>query len=167
MPDSVNNESIKTQGGTPDAAGDTVNTGLSISREEFRSALQSLDSSNKGQEKYARLQFVMSLISAFASVAALAIVVYMVSTLMPQVNSLLGDMQVTMTNVEKITTDIAQVDVQGMAGDIDSLVNTSEKSINEAMNQLTSIDFEGLNSAIEDLQNVISPLSRLFGGRRQ
>lgn len=138
-------------------------TTLDISREEFKKALENLESSNQGQEKYARRQYYMSMISAICSIAALCIVIYMVGSLMPQVNTLLTDVQSTMTNVQKITTDIAAIDLEGMAGDVDSLVKTTEGSIGDAMIRLNSVDFEGLNRAIADLESIVAPLASLFG----
>lgn len=138
---------------------------IGISREEFLEALARLEKSNEGQEKYAKKQYYMSLISAFASVGGLIIVIYIAASLLPRIDMLLTDINSTMTNVIKITDDLAKVDMQEMANNIDSLVATTEQSIGDAMGKLLAIDFEGLNEAIQDLGAIIAPLSRLFGGR--
>lgn len=142
-------------------------TVIGISEDDFKKALESLQSSNLGQEKYAKRQYFMSMLSAFCSIAALCIVIYAVSILIPRVDSLLTDVEGTMTNVQKITADLATVDIAGIANNVDSLMATSETSITEAMDKLNGIDFENLNKAIAELESVVRPLSSLFGGARR
>lgn len=134
-----------------------------LSAEEFRQIMEKLEKSNAGQEKYARKQYRMSQITALASVLVLCIVLYTSSSLIPKVNQLLDDIQVSVTNIQNISQDLADADLPGMIDNIDSLATTSETSIRMAVNKLNSIDFEALNSAITDLSNVVRPLSRLFG----
>ena len=45
---------------------------------------------------------------------------------------------------------------------VTKLVNDSSESLVTAFDNINSIDFEGLNQAIEDLGNVVQPLSNFF-----
>lgn len=80
-----------------------------------------------------------------------------------EVDGMMGDVEEVAENLNTVTTDLAEVDLKGVVGNIDSLVTESQKSIKEAMENLNGIDFDGLNKAIKDLEAVIKPLANLFG----
>ena len=105
----------------------------------------------------------MSQITALASILVLCIVLYTSSTLIPKVNQLLDDIQVSVSNIQNISQDLAEADLPRMIRKVDSLASTSESSIRTAVDKLNAIDFEALNSAITDLSNIVRPLGRLFG----
>lgn len=136
---------------------------VTLSAEEFRQIMEKLEKSNAGQEKYAKKQYRMSQITALASVLVLCIVLYTSASLIPRVNQLLDDIQVSVMNIQNISQDLAEADLPKMIQDVDSLVSVSESSIQTAVNKLNSIDFDALNSAITDLSNIVRPLGRLFG----
>ncbi|MDO5552030.1 MAG: hypothetical protein Q4F76_12720 [Lachnospiraceae bacterium] len=136
---------------------------VTLSAEEFRQIMEKLEKSNAGQEKYAKKQYRMSQITALASILVLCTVLYTSSSLIPKVNQLLDDIQVSVTNIQDISQDLADADLPKMIQDVDNLVSTSESSIQTAVDKLNSIDFDALNSAITDLSNIVRPLGRLFG----
>lgn len=136
---------------------------VTLTAEEFRQVMEKLEKSNAGQEKYARKQYRMSQITALASILVLCIVLYTSSTLIPKVNQLLDDIQVSVSNIHNISQDLAEADLPRMIRKVDSLASTSESSIRTAVDKLNAIDFEALNSAITDLSNIVRPLGRLFG----
>lgn len=136
---------------------------MNENHDELKQFLEKLESSNAGQEKYARRQYRMSQITAIASLAILCVVLYTAATLIPRINSLFNDVQASVTNIQKISQELADADLPGMIENVDSLVTTSESSIQDAMEKLNSIDFDSLNSAIQDLSNIIRPLGKLFG----
>lgn len=134
-----------------------------ISEQELKEFLEKLESSNAGQEKYARRQYRMSQLTAAASVAVLCIVLYTCATLIPKVNVLLDDIQASVANIQSITQELVDADLPGMIQDVNHLVSTSESTLKTTTDKLNSIDFESLNSAIQDLANIIRPLGRWFG----
>lgn len=136
---------------------------VTLSAEEFRQIMEKLEKSNAGQERYAKKQYRMSQITALASILVLCVVLYTSASLIPKVNQLLDDIQVSVTNIQNISQDLAEADLPKMIQDVDSLVSVSESSIQTAVNKLNSIDFDALNSAITDLSNIVRPLGRLFG----
>ena len=50
-----------------------------------------------------------------------------------------------------------------MTRNLDRLVSSSEKGVQEALEQINSVDIDTLNQAISDLSDVISPLAKFFG----
>lgn len=141
-------------------------TNLSLNEkdnDDLKQFLEKLERSNAGQEKYARRQYRMSQLTAISSIAILCVVLYTASTLIPKINSLFQDIQVSVNNIQTISQELADADLPGMIDNVDSLVSTGETSIQTAVDKLNSIDFDSLNTAIRDLSNVVRPLSRLFG----
>ncbi|MGN0373257.1 MAG: hypothetical protein ACI4F3_10630 [Enterocloster sp.] len=132
-------------------------------QEELRNFLKELERSNAGQEKYARKQYRMSQITALCSILVLCVVLFAAYRIVPKVNTTLESIQISVNNIQQISQDLSEADLSGMIDDVDNLVQTSETSIQEAVEKLNSIDIESLNDAIRDLSNIVKPLSRLFG----
>ena len=96
-----------------------------------------------------------------------------VMKLMPQINFILGQAQSTVNQVgtvldylEQTSAQLAQVDMQGMVANVDSLVTTGQQSLQATMDKLNSVDFEALNQAIQDLAEVtesLSKVTKIFG----
>lgn len=91
----------------------------------------------KDQLKYAKLQCRFAVITGVISMLVLCIVVGLGVYFVPRINSLM-----------ERTED---------------LVIRSEDSIENAMEKLNKIDFDTLNNAIVELENVIKPISDFFG----
>ena len=132
--------------------------------DEMKRFMERLEKSNAGQEKYAKLQYRMSQITAAASILILCIVLYTAATVIPRVNTLFNDIQASVSNIQKISKDLSDANLPEMIDNMDRLVTTSESSIETAVEKLNSIDFDSLNSAIRDLANIVRPLGKLFGG---
>ena len=132
-------------------------------REEFQKMMERIEKSNAGQEKYARRQYRMSQVAALAAVLILVVVTYTCAQLIPKVNATYRHLEAVMQDLEVITSELADADLNQMIDDIDSLVVSSEDNINSAMKKLNAIDFETLNTAIGDLAGVVSPLATFFG----
>ena len=70
----------------------------------------------------------------------------------------------TLEQAQEIMTDMTST-IDTMETTLESvtkLVNDSSESLVAAFDNINSIDFEGLNKAIEDLGNVVEPLSNFF-----
>lgn len=132
-------------------------------REEFQKLMERIEKSNAGQEKYARRQYRMSQVTAAAAILMLLAVAYTCWLVVPKVNDTYRRLEVVMGDLEVITSELADADLDQMITDIDRLVVSSEGNINEAMEKLNAIDIEKLNKAIGDLSDVISPLANFFG----
>jgi len=69
----------------------------------------------------------------------------------------------TIEHIETVTADLAQADWTGMVENINTLVDSSQESLQQAATKIDSIDIETLNQSIQDLSTVIGPIARLFG----
>ena len=67
-----------------------------------------------------------------------------------------------MSNLEIVTSELAQADLTGMVENVDALVVTGQEGIEQAMDKINAIDFEALNQAIQDLSDVINPITNFF-----
>ncbi|MEG2350419.1 MAG: hypothetical protein RSB57_07910 [Hungatella sp.] len=129
---------------------------------EFKSMMERIEASNAGQEKYAKKQYLMSKITAMASILVLGIVLFAAVTILPKVNDTFQNMDIIMKDLEQITAELAAADLQQMITDVDHLVTSSEQNIQDALTQVNSIDIDTLNQAIKNLSDVISPLANFF-----
>ncbi|MBQ0146600.1 MAG: hypothetical protein KBS51_05745 [Lachnospiraceae bacterium] len=136
---------------------------MEMSADEFREALEDLRKTNQEQADYAKRTWIMSIISTIAVlIVAVFIIVYGL-ILMPQVNSLLKEAEVSLNNIEKITDDLSKVDIEGLMNDVSELVTTTEADLGKTMEKIDELNIEELNRAITNLSNVIEPLAEFFG----
>lgn len=127
--------------------------------------LERMEQTNKKQVFYARLQFL------FTVVAALCCVVLLLSgmSVLPKLQETAVQAEAVLTNLETVTTELANVDLNSMVQnvdtlvtDVDGLVGTSQVGVEQALEKLNAIDFDALNEAIKDLSDVIDPIARFF-----
>jgi len=74
-----------------------------------------------------------------------------------------------LTNLETVTTELANADLTGMVenidalvGNVDDLVSTSQTGVTQAVQKINAINFDALNDAIKDLSDVIEPIAKFF-----
>ncbi|HNW04242.1 MAG TPA: hypothetical protein PLP20_05695 [Oscillospiraceae bacterium] len=84
-------------------------------------------------------------------------------------NSVLSDLEVITTDLKATleSTDLSGMltNANGMIEEVGGNLTKSVEGIQEALKKINSIDFKSLNSAIADLQKVVSPLAKLFSGK--
>ena len=127
-------------------------------KQQLKELLERLDESNKKQARYAKWQCIFS-VAAALSCLGLFLLVY---TLMPQVETLAGQTQAVLTNLESISGQLAQTDLSSMVKNVDTLVTTTQEGVDQAMANLNAIDFVTLNETIRDLADVVEPLANFF-----
>ena len=140
-------------------------------KSELQLLLEKMEESSRKQVRYARLQFIFSLISALCCVLLLFAVVKYIPQLQSlttqiqdmalQFQGLASQAEIVMTNLETVTTELAQADLAEMVKNVNDLVIASQEGIQQATDKLNAIDFEELNQAIANLSAVIEPLARL------
>ncbi len=131
-----------------------------MSEEDFTILMKQIESSNAGQEKYARKQYIMSQITAAASIVILGIVLYVAVTLLPRANATFDNLELVMGNLQVITSELADTDIDGMINNVNRLVTSSQQDVEDALSKVNAIDFDSLNKAIKDLSDVIAPLAK-------
>ena len=127
--------------------------------------LERIEVNSRKQRTFAKLQFVLTIISAVCCVMLLLAIL----TIVPQVQEMIAKAESVLVNLETVTSELANTDLTGMVegintlvGNVDSLVGASESSIMEAMDNINNIDFDALNGAIGDLSEVIEPIAKFF-----
>lgn len=127
--------------------------------------LEQMEKANRKQVAYARLQFVFSVIAAICCILLLLAGV----KVLPQLQEAALQAETVLTNLETVTTELAQADLIGMVENVDALVTnvdglvgTSQVGVEQTMAKINAIDFDALNDAIQDLSDVIEPIAKFF-----
>ena len=127
--------------------------------------LEQMEKANRKQVAYARLQFIFSVIAAICCILLLLAGV----KVLPQLQEAALQAETVLTNLETVTTELAQADLIGMVENVDALVTnvdglvgTSQEGVEQAMAKINAIDFDALNDAIKDLSDVIEPIAKFF-----
>ena len=138
------------------------NKSLSIENEE-NELLKTLLKKQKKQLFYSRITGVAMAVLVAVVIMTLVVIVPKtittlehVNTVISQVEGMLGDVQVSIDNIDNMTAEIAKA-----AEGINVLVDDNAEVLNEAMTKINDIDFDSLNDAIRDLSSVVQPLARL------
>lgn len=111
-------------------------------------------------EKMQKKQLIFTQLSA----GFILILVIGLLSVLPAVFKTLSIAQETMNNMNSVLVNANNTILQSQTtlDEVSNLVITSEAELIETTNKLNSIDFEGLNSAIKELGDVISPLAEFF-----
>jgi len=111
--------------------------------------------------KYAKSTRNMAIVCAVCCFLTMAVIAISSLMIVPQLISILSNVETAVESVNNQLEEISRIDFNGMASNIDSLVTSSEQNITKAMDNFNNIDFDSLNSAIKDLADVVAPLRRL------
>lgn len=71
-------------------------------------------------------------------------------------------MSTAMEDIQAVSAELAEADWPEMINNVNTLVTTSQASVELATTKLESIDFEALNQSIRDLNSIIAPLASFF-----
>lgn len=80
--------------------------------------------------------------------------------LVPQAQQVLGQVEPVLQNLEQATDQLAKLDLEGMVENVNQLVISGQKSLEQSMDKLNAVDFDALNQAIQDLSAIIEPLAK-------
>ena len=127
--------------------------------QEMLELLRKIEKSNRQKNVTNIILCVFMLIAAVSCV----VICVTVFRLMPQVNGLMSQMETVLTDLEHTSRSLAALDLETMAGNVNSLAVYAQESLQQTMEKLNAINFENLNKAIEDLAKVIEPLANFFG----
>lgn len=129
----------------------------------LRELLEQIELSTRKQMRFARLQFICTVLAA----AVLIIFAITCVRILPQFQEMVTQAEVVLSNLESVTTELAKTDLTGMVENIDALVanvdglvSTSQSGVEQTMEKINAVDFDALNKAIEDLSAVIEPLAK-------
>jgi CRISPR/Cas system-associated endonuclease Cas3-HD len=108
--------------------------------------------------------------------ALILFLVVSITSLSSKIMQTLGSFNSVLSDLEVITSDLRDTlestdltgminNANGMIEDVGDNLTKSIEGIQEALKMINSIDFKSLNTAITDLQKVVSPLAKLFSGK--
>lgn len=132
------------------------------------SAYECLKELAKNSEK----QLFYTRISAFAMLTAAAVMIACLVALVPKAMQTIGQaneillqasetIELADTAIESVT-EMSQ-SITFMGSNMDDFIADNAQSVQQVMKEMESIDFEGLNRAIKDLQDVVEPFAKFFG----
>jgi len=127
--------------------------------QEMLELLRKIEKSNRQKT----VTNVIMCIFMLTAAAACILICMMMYRLMPQVNGLLDQLDVVMTDMETVVRKLSALDLETMVANANSLAVLAQDSLQQTMEKLNTVDFETLNKAIEDLAKVIEPLARFAG----
>ena len=136
-----------------------------MEEKDMREILERLDKSNRQQVRFARLQSILAVLAALCFIGLVVVVGSIVPELMDfasEAESLLGQAEVVLTNLEDVTNELAQVELTKMIDDVNGLVTSSQQGLEGTLEKINSIDIESLNEAIDGLAKVVEPLAKFF-----
>ena len=103
-------------------------------------------------------------LSALAVVATFLVVLVVAMILVPQVLA-------TLDNINRVAKDaesaVANVDTMVLemtdaSKNLNQLVGDNSEALNEAITNMANVDYDGLNKAINDLQDTVGPMASFF-----
>ena len=133
---------------------------------EIHELMVSLEKSNRQQVRFARLQCIFAILAAVCCCAMLLVVLSVVPQIQQvavQVQALGSQAESVLTNLEDVTSKLAQVDLASMVNNVDLLVSDSQEGVKQALDKINELDITSLNQAIADLSSVVKPLADFFG----
>ena len=133
--------------------------------ERMMELLERMEKANRKQVAYARMQFLFSAVAAVCC----ALLLFSGMKILPQLQEAAVQAETVLSNLETVTTELAQADLSGMVENVDALVNnvdglvgTSQTAVEQTMTKINAVDFDALNEAIKDLSDVIEPIAKFF-----
>ena len=133
---------------------------------EIQELMVKLEKSSRQQVRCARLQCLFAILAAvccFALLLAVLSVVPQVQQIALQIQDLGSHAESVLTNLEDVTSKLAQVDLGSMVSNVDLLVSDSQEGVKQALDKINELDISSLNQAISDLSAVVKPLADFFG----
>ncbi len=127
----------------------------------------------------AKKQLLWQKISAICSAGILAVAVIAACILIPMASITLNHINATATKAQATLDSVNATAVKAQASldDVDimvaemtdasknlnELIDNNENSLQDAIERMANVDYDGLNQAIKDLQGAVGPLANFFG----
>lgn len=130
-----------------------------------RELLKVLVRNSEKQLFYSRIAAATAVAAAAVLVICLIIIVPLVVKTVNQANSIMAQASETIELADTAIESVTQMSqsVTTMGNNMDTFITENAESVEQIMKKMDQIDFEGLNSAIKDLGDVVEPLANFFG----
>ena len=147
-------------------------------QDAFIPLLRQMQEESARQTACLKKQLFMARLCAVFTGAALLVVIVLFSLLVPRLtglvgaaNDVVGQAGVVLADLQNVSAELSEADIGGVLNNVDGLVLQSRDGIvkalddvEKALSVIEGVDIATLNKAIKDLHDVVSPLSRMFGG---
>lgn len=124
----------------------------------IKTLMDEIRQQNEQERIYLKKQLNMMKALAFAMAGVFLMLLVTAAFLVPKITVTLHKADVCL---EQISYTAGQVDE--VFESVELLVEDSSEGVAQALDNMNSIDFEKLNQSIDDLNQVVSPLSSFFG----
>ena len=118
--------------------------------------LRRIDETGRKRLRLARICCALALAAAVLFACTLGVALHLV----PQAEQVLGQVEPVLQNLEQATGQLAKLDLEDMVENVNQLVISGQKSLEQSMDKLNAVDFDALNQAIQDLSAIIEPLAK-------
>ena len=129
------------------------------------SLLEELVNNSQKQLFYERVRTVAALVIAVSIVMGIVLVVPKALVTVQKANDFMEQASETIilanAAIESVTSMSESITTMG--DNMDTFITDNSETMTEVMEKIEGIDFEGLNSAIKDLGDVVEPLANFFG----
>ncbi|MGN0377182.1 MAG: hypothetical protein ACI4ED_06065 [Suilimivivens sp.] len=132
---------------------------------EEKELLETLVKHSEKQLFYSRIAAFAAVVSAVVLAVCLLVIVPSVMKTVNQANDIMEQVSETLVLADTAIESVTQMSqsITTMGNNMDSFITENSESIQQIMKKMDEIDFEGLNSAIKDLGDVVEPLANFFG----
>lgn len=101
--------------------------------------------------------FLIMLLAAVVVVPKASAALSQISDVMVRVQGLAENADSAVTGIQKMSGEVTAV-----SQSLNEFVTDNAQTLTEAAKDISQIDFEGLNQAIQDLQDAVSPLAKMM-----
>lgn len=139
--------------------------------EDTTQATQLLEKILHKQEKqlfYARLTALAGCGFLIAVLVALVMILPRAVRILDEANEVVLMAEETLANANETLTDISDMstNVTTVCTEMGTFLSDNSETLSGAMEDISAIDFEGLNRAIQDLEDVVEPLANMMNAFR-
>lgn len=135
-----------------------------VAESEEKELLTELVKNSQKQLFHQRVRTMIAVVLAGVIVICMIAVVPVVLRTVTQANEIMTQASETITLANTAIESITEMSesITEMGDNMDTFITENAESVATVMEKIEAVDFEGLNSAIEDLGAVIEPLANFF-----
>ena len=123
-----------------------------------RQLMEQLKASEARQQSLMKKQLLFTRIFAVSNCVLVLLVLVFVAGVLPRLTNALDKASEKLVAVDGALEDFGEV-----FDNVNSLVDSSSKAVEQTMDKVEQMDIESLNEAISDLNDVVAPMAEFFG----
>ncbi len=152
---SDNQQNVNEQSAAPQAAPQPTVTVTASGLDE--QLLEEIKRLSKKQVRWQRL-------SSLCIMGALVALVIVLFILIPRVLTTLDHLNLVATKIESSIEDIDVMvsEMTDASKNLNELVGDNSTALTDAIEKMANVDYDGLNKAIQDLQDAVGPMATFF-----